>query len=157
MSSPVFSLTLSAYFEETYLPQLLEHAPSDTVKRFRNAIGRASLFLGHTVTLGDLVDPSFSKSFVEHLLEKGFTAKRAKSFATCLREIQDGAREHRKARARQPEIAASCIELHEEAEEADVDVQVVDWRVHRSVGVSPALLSILEPGDQVCGGGFDSF
>jgi hypothetical protein len=163
MTPADFSQSIIEFFEGTYLPQMLEQAPPDDVKRYRNAIGQASLYLSLPVTFGELVDPSFLIGFVEHLVGKGFSAGRAKSFADCLGEIQDGAREYRQARAGQAQSAASCNQLPEELPNDDDEiaddggeVQLVDWppRFFLQGRASQALLSMLLPGDEVCHGGF---
>lgn len=145
MSTAVYSLTLVDYFEDSYLPQLLENAPHDQVRQFRNAIGRADLMLGHLATIGDLVDPSFATTYVDHLLEKGFTAKRAESFAACLREIQEGARQDRHARTKR-----KPAEANRQGTTA-IDPQVLA-ALGRTKRLSPAFLAMLEPDDDVCVG-----
>ena len=145
MSSAVYSLTLTDYFEESYLPQLLENAPLDQVKQYRNAIGQADLLLGYVATIGDLVDPSLSQWYVDHLQEKGFTRQRAEAFASCLRELQEGARQDRRVR-RKPKSQEP------NRQRVDAIDPVVMAALGRSRSISRALLSMLEPDDFVCTG-----
>ncbi len=146
MSSPFLdsSVTLIDFFEETYLPQLLENAPPEQVKQFRNAIGRATLLLGHAATLGDLVDPSFAKSFVEDLTQRGFTINRAEAFSSCLRQVRDAARQQRQAESTQAKGQAPAYQR------PNVVEQVVQFIADHPRSISAALASIMEADDQIC-------
>ena len=150
MMSAVYSLALIDYFEDSYLPEMLESAPHDQVRQIRNAVGRADLMLGHVATIGDLVDPSFAKTYVEHLLQKGFTAKRAEAFAACLREIYDGARQDRQVRAQHQQHKRKPQNPNRQRTEG-ID-PIVRAALRGTRAVSPAFLSMLEPDDQVCSG-----
>ena len=148
MSSPFLdsSVTLIDFFEETYLPQLLENAPPEQVKQFRNAIGRATLLLGHAATLGDLVDPSFAKSFVEDLVQRGFTINRAEAFASCLRQVRDAAREERRVRSKESMAKGEAPVLHR----PNVLQEVAQFLEDHPRSISAAFASILEADDQIC-------
>jgi hypothetical protein len=153
MAPADFSQSLTAFFEGKYLPQMLEQAAPEEVKRYRNAIGQAALYLGNPATLGDLVDPSFSKSFQEHLAGKGFSAKRAKSFADCLAEIHAAARLYR----RPSHDLLPTIEEIERSEGEEIERPRPFVYQGRTAGTSLALLSMILPDDQVCHGGLPNW
>jgi hypothetical protein len=148
MAPADFSQSLTAFFEGTYLPQMLEQAATEEVKRCRNAIGQASIYLGQPATLADLVDPSFGKSFTEHLQGKGFSAKRANDFADCLGEIHAAARQYR----RPSHDLLPTIEEIERGEGEEIERPRPFVYQGRTAGTSLALLSMILEDDQVCCG-----
>ncbi|NOY41185.1 MAG: hypothetical protein GXP26_05030 [Planctomycetes bacterium] len=98
------SQPLAVYFDEVFIEKHLFEPSAGKLKRFRNALGRASQFLARPVTYADVVDfASFRSQLIEELLRIGFTVSRAEAFAVCLREIRDAmALELKPERKQQP-------------------------------------------------------
>ncbi len=133
------SQPLAVFFDEVFLEKYSDPTPRQ-LKRYRNALGRASQVLEHPVTYADVVDfTSFRSLLLEELLKVGFTVGRAESFVACLREIRDAfASELKPARSIQPKRSNFAQFV------ADYPLSIA------------ATIDMLFPGDEVCIGDVDA-
>jgi len=102
--------TLLNFFEDEFLEVNQQLLPIE-VKRYRNAIGRASQLLEHPIEFIDAIEPGFRNWFVENLLRLGFTMARAEEFAVCLKKVSKAMREAKRAKPRpEPSLVEKALE-----------------------------------------------
>ena len=126
---------LTTFFESDFL-ESQDLAPVE-IKRYRNAIGRASQLLEHPIEYGDTIEKGFRTWFIENLLRIGFTVSRAEEFFVCIKKVSRAMREARRVK---PRPAPSFIE------------QAFEWIADHPRSIREMFSDIIYDDDQLLSG-----